>query len=101
MSHLARVAAIARVVRSRIEKPTRRPEQDCRSALGFRTPNVRTEHPTDMCSDRARTALLDRAEKASRRTLDASLRHPAGEAAARHGTAGRSSEDHDTTEPRP
>ena len=32
--------------------------------------------------------------------LDASLRHPAGEGAARHGTAGRSSEDHDTTEPR-
>jgi hypothetical protein len=30
--------------------------------------------------------------------LDASRRHPAGEAAARHGTAGRSREDHDTTE---
>jgi hypothetical protein len=32
--------------------------------------------------------------------FDASLRHPAGEAATRHGTAGRSSEDHETTEPR-
>ena len=32
--------------------------------------------------------------------LDASRRHPAGEAAARHGTAGRSGEDDETTEPR-
>jgi hypothetical protein len=32
--------------------------------------------------------------------LDASRRHTAGEAAARHGTAGRSGEDDDTTEPR-
>lgn len=32
--------------------------------------------------------------------LDASRRHTAGEAAARHGTAGRSGEDDETTEPR-
>ena len=32
--------------------------------------------------------------------LDALRRHPAGEDAARHGTAGRSGEDHETTEPR-
>jgi hypothetical protein len=32
--------------------------------------------------------------------LDASRRHPAGEAAARDGTAGRSGEDDETTEPR-
>jgi hypothetical protein len=32
--------------------------------------------------------------------LDGSRRHPAGEPATRHGTAGRSGKDHDTTEPR-
>ena len=32
--------------------------------------------------------------------LDASRRHPAGEGAARHGTAARSGEDHETAKPR-
>jgi hypothetical protein len=60
---------------------------------------VQTERPA---SPATRVGVPERpvAGAAELARLDASRRHPAGEAAARHGTPGRSDEDHDTTEPR-
>jgi hypothetical protein len=60
---------------------------------------VQTERPA---SPTTRVGVPERpvAGVAELARLDASRRHPAGEAAARHGTPGRSDEDHDTTEPR-
>jgi hypothetical protein len=49
-----------------------------------------------------RSRLLERRVRgvAKLARLDASHRHPAGEATARHGTAGRSGEYDETTQPR-
>jgi hypothetical protein len=64
---------------------------------GEADPAVQTERPASPTTRVGVTGGEWRGWRSSHR-LDASRRHPAGEAAARHGTAGRSREDHDTTE---